>query len=255
LIVMAPHPDNKGGRKETVAQLLYNSIQHSYATSESWNHQESEFTSGEWSLHSFKKVSVSSDSISLSNYASFLWRDKIVIKQQSSNFFESKEEAKFEKISFGIHIHTVLSRIAYSHQIPETLDQMVREGFITSDQKDIVSHQLNELLTNPQVASWFEPSWDVRTEIPILLPSGSESRIDRLMLKGRKAVVVDFKTGIPSKADQKQVRDYVDILRKMNFADVEGYVLYIRTREVVSVLQGKVRSIKVRDENQLGLGF
>ena len=255
LIVMAPHPDNKGGRKETVAQLLYNSIQHSYATSESWNPQESEFTSGEWSLHSFKKGSVSSDSISLSNYASFLWRDKIVIKQQSSNFFESKEEAKFEKISFGIHIHTVLSRIAYSHQIPETLDQMVREGFITSDQKGIVSHQLNELLTNPQVASWFDPSWDVRTEIPILLPSGSESRIDRLMLKGRKAVVVDFKTGIPSKADQKQVRDYVDILRKMNFADVEGYVLYIRTKEVVSVLQGKVRSIKVRDENQLGLGF
>jgi hypothetical protein len=41
----------------------------------------------------------------------------------------------------------------------------------------------------------------------------------------------------------------------MNYADVEGYVLYIRTKEVVSVLQGKVRSIKVRDENQLGLGF
>ena len=172
----------------------------------------------------------------------------------SLNFFESKE-GKFEKISFGIHIHAVLSRIAYSHQIPETLDQMVREGFITSDEKVIVNDQLKELLANPQVASWFDPSWDVRTEIPILLPSGSENRIDRLMLKGRKAVVVDFKTGIPSKADQKQVRDYVEIIRKMNYADVEGYVLYIRTKEVVSVLQNKVRSIKVKDENQLGLGF
>ena len=132
---------------------------------------------------------------------------------------------------------------------------MIREGLITSDDRDTLGAQLTELLMNPQVASWFDPQWDVRTEIPILLPSGLENRIDRLMLKGKKAVVVDFKTGIPSTADQKQVRDYIDILRKMNFADVEGYVLYIRTREVVSVVQGKVRSIKVKDENQLGLGF
>jgi hypothetical protein len=41
----------------------------------------------------------------------------------------------------------------------------------------------------------------------------------------------------------------------MNFTDVDGYVLYIRTKEVVSVVQGKVKSIKVKDENQLGLGF
>ncbi|HEY5915871.1 MAG TPA: Dna2/Cas4 domain-containing protein, partial [Chryseolinea sp.] len=129
------------------------------------------------------------------------------------------------------------------------------EGLITNDQKEIINDQLRELLTNAQVGSWFDPSWDVRTEIPILLPSGTENRIDRLMLKDRKAVVVDFKTGIHSKADQKQVRDYIDVLRKMNFIDVEGYVLYIRTKEVVSVVQGKIKSIKVKDENQLGLGF
>ena len=252
LIVTAP--DNQGGKKN-VAQLLHNSIQHSYASNKSWDIQKGEFNSGEWTLHPSQKASTSSDSITLTSYASFLWRNKIVIRQQSSNFFESQEDAKFEKISYGIHLHTVLSRIAYAHQIPEMLNQMVREGLITSDQKDTVSNQLSELLTNSQVASWFDPSWDVRTEIPILLPSGLENRIDRLMLKGKKAVVVDFKTGIPSKADQKQVRDYIEILRKMNFTDVEGYVLYIRTKEVVSVVQGKVRSIKVKDENQLGLGF
>jgi ATP-dependent helicase/nuclease subunit A len=254
LIVTAPHPDVRGVRKG-VAQLLHNSIQHGYASNKSWNLQKGEFTSDTWTLHPSHEVSDSSDTIGLTSYASFLWRDKIVIKQQSANFFESQETDKVEKVSYGIHIHTVLSRISYADQIPETLGQMVREGLITTDQKDIIKDQLRELLTNSQVASWFDPSWEVRTEIPILLPSGVENRIDRLMLKGRKAVVVDFKTGIPSKADQKQVRDYIDILRKMNFLDVDGYVLYIRTKEVVSVVQGKVKSIKVKDENQLGLGF
>ena len=75
------------------------------------------------------------------------------------------------------------------------------------------------------------------------------------MLKEKKAVVVDFKTGTPSKTDQKQVREYIEVLRKMNFVDVEGYLLYIKQKEVVSVLQGKVKSIKTKDENQLGFGF
>jgi ATP-dependent helicase/nuclease subunit A len=254
LIVTAPHPEVRNIRKG-VAQLLYQSIQAGYPSNESWDLTKGEFKSNEWTLHPSQEKAKSSDTIGLSSYSSFLWRNKIVIKQQSVNFFESQEADKLEKISYGIHIHTVLSRIAYADQIPETLDRMIREGLITSDQKKIVSDQLHELLTNSQVASWFDPSWEVRTEIPILLPSGLENRIDRLMLKGRKAVVVDFKTGIPSKADQTQVRDYVDILRKMNFADVEGYVLYIRTKEVVSVMQGKVKSIKVKDENQLRLGF
>jgi ATP-dependent helicase/nuclease subunit A len=254
LIVIAPHPEVRNAKKG-VAQLLHQSIQHGYSSNKSWDPVNGEFASNEWTLHPSREISEPSDAIGLSSYASFLWRNKIVIKQQSANFFESQEADKLEKISYGIHIHTVLSRIAYAHQIPETLDQMVREGLITSDQKEIVNGQLHELLINSQVASWFDPSWEVRTEIPILLPSGLENRIDRLMLKDRKAVVVDFKTGIPSKADQKQVRDYIDILRKMNFAEVEGYVLYVRTKEVVSVVLGKIKSIKVRDENQLGLGF
>ena len=41
----------------------------------------------------------------------------------------------------------------------------------------------------------------------------------------------------------------------MNFADVQGYLLYIKKGEVVSVPQGKVRSVKTKDEQQLGLGF
>jgi len=50
------------------------------------------------------------------------------------------------------------------------------------------------------------------------------------------------------------VQDYVDILHKMNFVDVEGHLLYIRTGEVVSVNHGKIKtSRKVKDENQLGL--
>ena len=105
----------------------------------------------------------------------------------------------------GIHLHTILSRIKYSHELHSAVDQMFREGFITTDQKDPLIAQIEDLFRLPQVSGWFQNDWDIRTEIPILLPDGSENRIDRLMNKKKKAIVVDFKTGDPLKSDQAQV--------------------------------------------------
>jgi ATP-dependent exoDNAse (exonuclease V) beta subunit len=105
------------------------------------------------------------------------------------------------------------------------------------------------------VAAWFSPEWEVRTEILILLPDGTENRIDRLLIKDKKAIVVDFKTGEPLKSDQRQVVTYIEILRKMNFIDVEGYLLYIKHKQVVSVTPGKVKVSKKKDENQISLEF
>jgi ATP-dependent exoDNAse (exonuclease V) beta subunit len=131
----------------------------------------------------------------------------------------------------------------------------VLDGTITQEQRQVLQHQLDDLLANSQIASWFSPEWDVRTEIPIIVPDGSENRIDRLLLKGRKAIVVDFKTGEPTKADQKQVQEYIGILRQMNYADVEGYLLYIKDKEIVSVLPGKIKTAGKKDKQQLDLGF
>jgi hypothetical protein len=105
------------------------------------------------------------------------------------------------------------------------------------------------------VASWFTPEWHVRTEVPILLPEGTENRIDRLLTKDKKAIVIDFKTGAPLKSDQRQVVSYIDILRRMNFTDIEGYLLYIKDNQVVSVTADKIKVTRKKDENQLGLGF
>ena len=107
----------------------------------------------------------------------------------------------------------------------------------------------------PPVASWFSPEWEVRTEIPILLPDGMENRIDRLLTNGKRAIIIDFKTGEPIKADQRQVLTYIEVLRKMNFLDIEGYWLYIKYKQVVSVSPGKVKVSKKKDENQISLDF
>ena len=214
----------------------------------------SEYSIGSWVKSIEYKKEIPYDAVSLKMYPAFHWRDKLVIRQTAKAYFNPEEE-KFEKINFGIHLHTILSRIKYEAEVNDALDQFVLEGFITHEEKDPLHHQLQELMRIPPVATWFSPEWEVRTEIPILLPDGTENRIDRLLINGKKAIVVDFKTGEPLKSDQRQVLTYIEILRKMNFVDVEGYLLYIKHKQVVSVSPGKVKVTKKKDENQISFEF
>ena len=214
----------------------------------------SEYSVGSWVKSVEYKKEIPYDAISLKLYPAYHWRDKLVIRQTAKEYFNPEEE-KFEKISFGIHLHRILSRINYEADVNDALDQFILEGFITREEKDPLHQQIQELMSVPPVATWFSSEWEVRTEIPILLPDGSENRIDRLLINGKRAIIIDFKTGEPLKSDQRQVLTYIDILRKMNFLEVEGYLLYIKYKQVVSVSPGKVKASKKKDENQISLDF
>jgi ATP-dependent helicase/nuclease subunit A len=249
LIVIAPHPESVN--RYTVASLLYESIMRNETLIKDWNSTLQVWRKGSYTVE--KKEDRKDDSLSLRFYPVSRWRDKLVIKQSGKGYFDEQDQAHLQKIRYGVHMHEVLSRIKYLSEIDRTLDDVFFEGLIISEEREPLKQLLTELMTNTMVSNWFDKSWDIRTEVPILLPGGAESRIDRLMLKGKTAVIVDFKTGDPTRADQHQVFTYMQTLRQMNFLDVTGYLVYLKTMQIVSVPPGKVKTVKQKDENQLGL--
>ena len=254
LIVMAPHPSVRS-QKKSVATVLHTCIAASFEATEGWNAITDELTLGSVTPSAVASKP-SKPAAQLSGYPTYPWRERLVIRKRGSAYFTDAEDLKKAGIAYGIHMHAVLSRIEYASQMHDVIEKLVIEGFISPEQADDLEPALQELFSLPKVASWFSEDWEVRTESPILLPSGAENRIDRLLLKERRAVVIDFKTGSPSRQDQIQVQEYVDVLRKMNYPDVEGYLLYLKSKEIVQVQNGKPRAAaKLRDRNQLGLDF
>ncbi|MEJ1238535.1 UvrD-helicase domain-containing protein [Chryseolinea sp. T2] len=254
LIVTAPHPSNRS-QKKSVASMLHTSISTSFDSDQGWNDLTDELRLGTVAPSENGPVKLQ-NSVQLKGYPTYPWRDRLVIKKRGSSYFEDTDELQKAGIAYGIHIHAVLSRIRYASEMHDVIAKLVIEGFISHDQATDLLPALDELFSLPKVASWFTDDWEVRTESPILLPSGAENRIDRLLLKNRQAIVIDFKTGSPSRHDQQQVQEYVDVLRKMNYVDVEGYLLYLKSKEIVQVQNGKPKAAtKIKDQNQLGLGF
>lgn len=254
MIVMAPSLSIRN-IKGTVARLLYEGIRNSDALKSKWNEAAEEWKSGEWTLSKSANKGDQKPALKLDCYPSSQWREKLVIRQTSKGHFEPRDNEKMQRARYGVHLHAVLSRIKFADEVNEVIQKIVFEGLITKEERPIIEKLVEELLSNPTIASWFTRDWDVRTEVPILIPGGGDNRIDRLMLKNGKATVVDFKTGEHKSEDQKQVAEYMEILKKMNFTDVEGYLLYIKNGDVVSVPPGKVSKGKKNDEKQLGLGF
>lgn len=160
----------------------------------------------------------------LEDYISNSWRGRLSIKTKNREFFKSDVK---EKINFGILVHQLLSRIQTIEQLPSVLTELYFEGGIDKEDAQLLKEQVEQILEIPQVRDWFTSDYKVMTEAPVLPRHGEIRRFDRVMIKGNKAIVVDFKTGQINKAHNRQLIEYADLLKEMNFDQVEGYLVYL----------------------------
>jgi len=86
---------------------------------------------------------------------------------------------------------------------------------------------MKELIASPDVAGWFANDGNIILETDILLPEGNTKRPDRIILKGDRAIIVDFKFGEEKQSYKKQVRNYTMILGNMGYRNIEGFLWYV----------------------------
>jgi len=254
MIIMAPHPTESRNAKRTVAQTMYSAIQRSDELRQHWNVTGQTWSRGTWEAGPAPgKPAENLEAVGLTVYPASPWREKLVIRQTGAAYFDA-DSAREARPHLAIHLYNVLSRAQDVDDVDTVLDRLVMDGLLTRDERQPIREEVNLLLANPQIGHWFAPSWDVRMEVPVLLPNTvMERQVDRLLLKDRKAIVINFHTDDPGKYDTRQLMDYVDALHKMNYIEVEGYLLYLKTGEVVNVSPMRQRVVKKKDDNQLAL--
>lgn len=245
ILVAAPH------EKGRVAGLLREAL-HDESLSGGWKEEETLWEEG--TLHAVKREQEDkNEPLRLLNYEAHRWRDKLVIRHTAEHYFSEGEESAAQR--FGVHMHSVLSRIRTKEEFTSALSAMMQEGLINPEERTELESQLSNMFNDAVIGSWFTDQWVVRTEVPVLLPGGAEKRIDRLLTNGHAAVIIDYKTGKPLRKDHDQVLAYMEVLQQMNFHKVEGYLLYLPSLETVSVKGARLKKPRSKDESQLELGL
>ncbi len=163
------------------------------------------------------------------------FRRLLKIRRTGEDFFSS-ESRRQSGINKGKIIHEILSMIETVDDIPKAVKRMEAEGKIQANGADQTISELNELLTNDEVISWFNGTYKVINERNILTGANGIKRPDRIMIGNDEVVVIDYKSGDTETDKYKyQLRTYMAELRKYGFTNVKAYIWYTKLNKRVKV--------------------
>ena len=125
-------------------------------------------------------------------------------------------------------MHEVFENIKTEKDIPLAIDKLIFDGKISPNEKLEIKTKIEEIFKNKQIRSWFSENWTVKNEAEIILTNGKTSRPDRVISNTKKTIVIDYKFGEQEEEKHhKQVKSYMEILKKMEEKEVEGFLWYV----------------------------
>jgi hypothetical protein len=161
----------------------------------------------------------------------------IKISTPHRRFLDEGSTLSNDQRRMGQLLHRVFEQATTLEQVGQKVEQMASQSIISDDEAMRIKQAMQQVAANDVVLEWFSGDWDdVKSEADII-DGQSMRRPDRVMIKSKRAVVVDFKFGeVVSNKYVKQVSDYMKLLQRMElYTTIEGYVWYITLGKVVRV--------------------
>ena len=157
---------------------------------------------------------------------------KLRLKLKGEAYFDNHSNLSIGKVK-----HKMMSEVIFKEDVERVAMKYERMGVLSSTEKsEFINEILSQIEGNPQIAEWFDKGNYVLNETAVLNPSSDGKlnyRPDRLIIKGDKVVIVDYKFGKESSSNIKQMKDYISILKQMGNFDVSGYIWYVTERRVI----------------------
>ena len=171
-----------------------------------------------------------------SQYVSIPIQERLTLRSRSEDDFDS--DAPLAMVDLGILMHLWLSYIRTWEDKDKALQRLINSGQITHNQATEMQKQmirLQELINQYNHNDWFSDEYKILTEQDIITTSQNTYRPDRVMIKDKHAIIIDYKFGQKqSKSYVEQVRNYILQLREMGYT-CEGYIIYNQAQTIQSI--------------------
>lgn len=155
------------------------------------------------------------------------------------------DSAEYSGREWGILCHEIMAHVRQAADVERVVDEYFCRGYIPSrERRDEVLRQIRLLIEHPVAQPWFDGSWQLMREDAILVPNMDgrlmgdavvERRMDRVMIRGEQAIVLDYKFGAMQPKYKRQVREYIDILSRMGYKNVRGYLWIAPQNELIEI--------------------
>lgn len=159
------------------------------------------------------------------------------LKLSSRRYSEALTSGKLTPQDEGIVLHGIMERARTIEDIHSAIESLVIDRVLSADSAQMLTSQLEQVVSNPAVANWFSDQWQqIHIENSIIAPGIGTRRPDRVMINGNKAIVVDYKFGERNNSYRKQIALYCSLLKKMGYSETKGYLWYVREGDIEEVI-------------------
>ena len=229
MYVLSGMPSRNPANFSSVSDMLA----YYYQSNNEWSDGKSTYTFGEEVVHKQSAKQKETLNYELSTFNSNRWRESIKMRAAAPSIWNTNM-AEVKK-DYGNIVHTALAKVKVEEDIQPALSSMCSEGLITNQEMDDLKITLSKILKLPKLAIHFEKGLQVKNEAEIVTSNGELYRPDRVVIKGKNAVIIDYKTGEERKKHKEQIIGYSDLLSQMGYIVTERLLVYIEDEKVVSV--------------------
>lgn len=230
---------SRKGQRNTMSELLTAALPEvAHRNGTEWDEEEP-YEQGELCPSSEEKKKISANK--LTRKAEKLpvrmesMRHEIEFRQsnRSADFIKGIEEEESEDrfINRGRLLHTLFSAIETEKDIDTAIERLIFEGVIGSREMEKEVRKLTrKAFALPEIQDWYSGCWQLFNECAIIYKEDGvlqTRRPDRVMMRNGQVVVVDFKFGKPNKKYNKQVQGYMQLLTRMGYTNITGYLWYV----------------------------
>jgi ATP-dependent exoDNAse (exonuclease V) beta subunit len=171
-----------------------------------------------------------------SKYVSIPINTRLTLRSRSEDEFDT--DAPLAIVDLGILMHLWLSYIRTWEDKDQALQRLIDCGQVTHNQATEMQKQmtrLQELISQYNHNDWFSDRYQILTEQDIISTSQNTYRPDRVMIKDKQAIIIDYKFGEKqSRSYVEQVRNYILQLREMGYT-CEGYIIYNHAQTIQTI--------------------
>ncbi len=170
----------------------------------------------------------------------------------NARFLQSGESTRFihsanddsdrqdEYIQTGKLLHNLFATIRTVADIDPQVENMLSDGLLGSKaEADKLKQRIHSHIdSTPGAGEWFSGNYALFNETSIIYRDGDvlqTRRPDRVMITpDGRAIIVDFKFGREHEEHLHQVREYMDLIRKMGYNQVEGHIWYVYNNKITN---------------------
>ncbi|CAM3916752.1 MULTISPECIES: UvrD-helicase domain-containing protein [Flavobacterium] len=219
LYVISNHLVNKTGLPNNLSSYFIEFLQNLGK----YNEAELEYEFGDFSRKSIKKH-FNNEQKFIKLVSRKLEAKKIKIAQREALMWDTEQQ---KAIEFGNLLHEILAFVVNRDDVDLAINIALENGLITVAQKESIKKILCEIVNHVELNDFFDGEGVVYNEQTIIKKDFGNTKPDKVVVKGKEAFLLDYKTGESDIKYTDQLNGYAALIEEMGIKVVKKALVYV----------------------------